>query len=178
MSSTFEATWPVIKEHEGSKFTNIKGDPGGATKWGITLRNAQLHNLDIDHDGDTDIDDIKNLTEEEAKAYYHEFWWRPLYEKIDEQALATKLFDTCINTGDAKATIWLQQVINKLSNFEAVKVDGLFGMQTLIQLNKFHADIVLEEYRALQADFYRRWVNAKYDERHKFLEGLLNRARS
>jgi lysozyme family protein len=178
MASTFDAAWPSIKILEGKKYTDIVGDPGGPTKCGITLRNAQLHNLDIDHDGDVDADDIKNLTEEEEKEFYRKFWWLPAYEQIDEQAVATKLIDTDINVGRIKSCTWMQQACNKLYGAQILKEDGVFGQKTLDSINKFHGDALLETFRQLQADFYTRWVNAKLEVRQKFLAGLLNRARA
>src|SRR3954463_3182285 len=102
MMADFKEAIDILIEHEGSKFTNIHGDPGGPTKWGITLRSAQEDNLDVDHDGDVDIDDVKGLTLEQAEDYYKRKWWLPAYDSMT-QLTATKVCDTAINTGRDRA---------------------------------------------------------------------------
>jgi len=50
-----------IVDREGG-YVNDPDDPGGPTKYGVTIHTARALNLDVDNDGDVDIDDIKALT--------------------------------------------------------------------------------------------------------------------
>ena len=69
--SHFDTAIKKVLKHEGG-YVDHKNDPGGATKYGISLRFIKQSNtdLDLDNDGDIDADDIKEMTEDKAKEIY------------------------------------------------------------------------------------------------------------
>jgi lysozyme family protein len=177
--AAFEEAIPIVLEHEGSKFTNDVDDPGGATKWGITLRSAQedLLDLDLDHDGIVTEEELRNITQEEASAYYKRRWWLDLYNNIEVQIIATKLIDTAVNVGQKPAVVFLQKTLVSLRY--VVDVDGLFGSTTLQLLNAC-CDTqgfknVLNGMEQFQWASYQGWIAAK-SVREKYRKGLRNRA--
>jgi lysozyme family protein len=128
MSATFEKCIPVIMQHEGgSAYTNHPNDPGGSTKYGISLlflSKLSLLEGDIDHDGDIDADDIKQLSEPQADALYLKYFWNPLnIENLKNDLLILHIFDHGVNAGTRTAVKILQQLVR-------VSPDGSIGSMT------------------------------------------------
>jgi len=130
MTTLFDKCFTYTMGMEGGeKFTNDQDDPGGATKYGISLRFLKgITEGDIDHDGDIDADDVKGLSWSSAKYLYEKHFWHPSFEKLHPQ-LASKLFDMRVNMGPVQATKILQEALNR--NGEQLVVDGNLGHMTL-----------------------------------------------
>ena len=112
----------VINEEGG--FVNDPADPGGATKFGVSIRSHARDIGDLDHDGDIDADDVRILTVDQAVEIYHEHYWAAVRgEELDPQ-LAVVLLDTGVNCGIDRAIRMLQEVIGAV-------VDGQFGPATM-----------------------------------------------
>ena len=181
--SKFEDAIQTVLSHEGSQFTNDPADPGGATKFGVTLyslKESGMHDLDgtlfadVNHDGRIDINDIKALDESAAKEYYQSMWWDH-YQlgKIFNQQVATKVFDTAVNMGGITAIKMLQQAACALDGF--LTVDGALGPKTLQQVNSCDPVVLLKYYRQYQASRYLQLI-AKNPSLEKFKNGWLARA--
>jgi len=171
----FEDAINVVLQNEGEKFTNIPGDPGGATKWGITLSSAQAHGLCRNED------QLKAVTRQQAVDFYHQYYWSSIYDRINDQSIATKVFDTGVNVGPIAAVQYLQRAVNNLNaaaKAPALFVDGHLGPLTLAAVNAVDPVKLLDEFRKLQAAHYESWVSADSFNRSKFLNGLLNRVQS
>lgn len=177
--SNFDTAVLTVLKHEGH-FVNDSQDPGGATNHGISLR--FLKNLgymcdgylvgDLDHDGDIDVNDIKKITREDAiKIYRTYFWDKFSYDKVNNQSVATKIFDACVNMGSKHAHQCLQRAIRSASEIELIE-DGVIGQKTLDAINNTDPGILLAAYRSELAGFYRLLKNSHY------LNGWLNRAYS
>ena len=93
--------------HEGRYSFNPK-DPGGETNWGISKRSYP--NLDI-----------RNLTEDEAKAIYKKDFWDSMRIEKLPPLIQFDVFDTSVNAGRQKASQLLQRAVG-------VVEDGLLGM--------------------------------------------------
>jgi lysozyme family protein len=172
--SDFERALPIIAKHEGDSYTDDPHDPGGPTKCGITLAWLQEHHLDIDHDGDVDVDDIRALTWELAAPRYKAEIWDALgIGRVVDQQLATKLFDLSVNLGPTRAIRYFQRALN-LSHFTLAE-DGELGPITLQALNACSPREVLLEVSSIQASHYRAWC-AEKNCRERYLAGLLRRA--
>jgi len=119
MSLTNDDIISVILRHEGGdKFTQDPDDPGGATKYGITL------GLLKEVQGDATVEQIKNLTEERARQIYMtEFIIKTKFNLINDMKLRHLLVDTAVNCGKSRTTKWFQFVLG-------LTPDGVFGPKT------------------------------------------------
>lgn len=176
--ATFDKAIGTVLEHEGGFVAN-PADPGGATNWGISLRWLRAQGLlgDVDHDGDVDADDIRNLTRNQAIALYRDKFWRASYEWMI-QPLAIKVLDTAVNVGPERAHRILQEALNAIGL--PVSVDGICGVQTVkacIAAGPENLDQLLMEFRAAQSVYYAGLAIDKPDLR-RFLKGWMRRAAS
>ena len=172
-----------VFHHEGY-YSNDPSDPGGATKYGISLRLAQSigdldgdGRLDLDFNGDGKVDarDIRLLTAEDAVDLYRRIFWQPyLYNKLTP-AVAIKTFDLAVNMGHRQAHLILQRGIRACSAADAVKEDGVLGPATLRAANRQLSPSLVAAMRSEAAGFYRLLVNNRRASR-KYLNGWLNRA--
>jgi lysozyme family protein len=135
--STFDKAINLLLKHEGG-YVNNPNDPGGATNYGVSLRFLQEMPLtvgDFDHDGDIDREDIKNMSVEDAKRVYKTAWWdKYKYGMINDQTIATKVFDLSVNMGAKRAHILLQEAMNKAFSLR-LTVDGMLGNASFATLN-------------------------------------------
>ena len=131
---TFTARW------EGG-LTDHPADPGGLTKYGVSLRWVQdlaqqarqeclrqhkscdgcsaartpqctYNGLDLDMDGDVDADDIRACTMQQAAALFKKHFWDALGCAVLPLPLAVALYDGAVNMGPARAVRQLQQGMN------------------------------------------------------------------
>jgi lysozyme family protein len=91
----FEKALEFTLKWEGG-YVNLPSDPGGATKYGISLKYAQSVGLDKDGDGDTDEDDIKLLTIKDAADKYKHDFWDANHCGDYPSPFCVALFDTCV----------------------------------------------------------------------------------
>ncbi|MHC1707434.1 MAG: glycoside hydrolase family 108 protein [Bacteroidales bacterium] len=168
-SERFQKFMKVILRHEGG-FVNDPDDPGGATKYGISIRLlASLGELgDIDKDGDVDIHDILALGPEEVAEIYFAHFYEPLrIEEIKDSSLAMQVFDFAVNAGSKTAVKILQESLK-------ITADGIMGPRTLAEVNNYSTSTPLMLYRYARNDFYRNLASRK-PKLKKFLQGWLNR---
>lgn len=165
----FNEAIDVILAHEGSAFTMLPGDPGGATKFGITLRTLAAY-----EGKDETPDNVKQLTETEARTIYRLKYWDERLDSITDQTVATKIFDMAVNVGPVESILLLQQALADCG--KTVLVDGRFGPGTLGAVNQCAAEDILRAICDRQMGHYVSWVNNNPVERSKFLLGLKNRA--
>ena len=104
---------------EGSGYTDDPRDPGGATKWGVTL-NTLAHW----RGKPTTKSDVMGLTREEASAIYRNHYW----DTINADALARGVdlmgFDIAVNMGAGRSLGWLAECKN-MRPFEQIEyLDG------------------------------------------------------
>lgn len=163
--AAFDEAVATVLEHEGwDRYSDHPADPGGATKWGISLRFLRrLGRLgDVDGDGDVDADDIRKLSREQAVAIYREYWWDRLrLAELGHQGVATKVFDLAVNMGSAPAVRLLQQAL--VTAGEPVEVDGILGSQTLGAVNRTNPELLLELLRVQAARYYHALVDQDPD---------------
>ena len=125
-------------------FQNMSSDKGNwtgaevgagtlvGTKYGIAA--AEFPNLDI-----------PNLTVAQATQIYEQKYWNVLYNQIESQDVADKLFDIGVNEGVGTAVKILQEVL--APHFSTVIIDCSFGPNTLMAVNKSDAASLLKAYK-------------------------------
>lgn len=173
----FDEAVKVILKHEG-RFSNDPVDPGGATDYGISLRFLKDYDIDINLDGEIDIDDIHDLTSEKASEIYKQYWWdRYHYDAINSLYIATKVFDMSVNMGGFQAAKLVQRAVNMCGH--NLIVDGKLGGKSFGAINEIclhgrESDLKYE-IQEEQKWFYEHLVEEK-PKLKKFLNGWLNRA--
>lgn len=104
--SLFDLCFERVIGEEGG-FVNNPADPGGATKYGITIKTLRNHAKLLGLEK-VDIETVRNLTLEQAKAIYRATYWPPVVDVIKNiywmsapsfRWLAMALFDACVNMG-------------------------------------------------------------------------------
>lgn len=170
-----------ILHHEGG-YVNNPNDPGGATNFGISLRFLKDHiEGDFNKDGVVNINDIKNMTIEQAALIYKVFWWdKYKYGKINDQTIATKIFDFSVNMGAKRAHILLQEALNNAFDLN-LDVDGILGPTSIQTINIIkdgnEEQALLDAYSKTAWDFYRRLITNN-PKLKVFERGWKNRAYS
>jgi len=133
---------------EGSEFSNHPADKGGPTKYGITQRTLQRH-----REAPVSIDDVRNLTETEARMiYWKDYVDGPGFALIQDPALVGLLVDSSVQHGADDAIAWLQRALK-------VKVDGKLGPVTATAANSRPLRTVYAEVLAQRCSYYGRLVS-------------------
>ncbi len=130
---SFDAILDQIIQNEGREYTNDPDDPGGPTKFGITLET--LHSW---RGKPVTPDDVKNLTEDEARTIYTaRYWTQPGFASVDaiSPKIAAKLADAGVNVGPGTVSQWLQRTINVMG--ASLTVDGKLGPASCAALKGF-----------------------------------------
>ncbi len=116
-----------IVAREGG-YVNDPDDPGGATKYGVTIHTMRRLGIDLTGDGRVTAADVRRLTREQARGIYVEHYFkRPGLAHLPAQLQAT-VFDMYVNSG-ANAVRILQRLLNDMG--EDLVVDGQLGPMTL-----------------------------------------------
>lgn len=140
-----------VLEEEGG-WSNVKGDKGGPTNFGITIgvfkglgRDAAALGFcpDIDGDGDIDQEDLANITKDQAREIY-----RLKYDQMDDlgdcdMRIKIKHFDIGVNCGLSAANKILQRAVNRcFGNF--LEVDGIIGQRTRAGISGCRQEFLLQ----------------------------------
>ena len=140
MSTFSEAIGPLL-EHEGSAV--VPQDHGrGASKWGITLATYR------EMFPAAETADIVQLGREQAISFYRRMFWEQLrLGLIEDQSVANKALDLCVNMGGATGIKMLQRAIG-------APADGVLGPFTAAAVNKREPAAVLQGIRTAAAQYY------------------------
>lgn len=108
-TSNFMKAMEFTAKWEGLKFTNHAADPGGPTKYGITLATAKAAKLDKDGDGDVDAVDVSLLTPEDALEVYKEKYWN--FNNCDKYnlPLCVAVFDSFVQHPPQKVKTLIEE---------------------------------------------------------------------
>ena len=112
-----------VMKREGG-YVNHPNDRGGPTKYGITYKTLAEW-----RGGTVTVQDVIDLTLEEAHRIYKERYFQGLEDVTDEKVLEF-LFDFAVNSGTRTAVKALQNVIG-------AHPDGAFGPLSKAALKKF-----------------------------------------
>lgn len=179
----FERAIPTVLLHEG-RYADHPSDPGGVTNFGISLRFLmQTGDLDKDGwpDGDINMDghinaeDVKQLTKEAAIRLYRMYFWdKNNYAKIEDQMVATKIFDLAVNMGSYAANKVAQRAVRAAVGLILYE-DGVIGQKSILGFNMCKPDRLMVALSSESAGYYR---SIRYKGSKDFLSGWLARAYS
>src|SRR5690349_24305390 len=104
-ASCFDAALARVLAHEGG-YSNHPSDPGGPTKFGITLADYRRHLKP-----GASAADVRAMRLDEARAIYRAHYWAAL--RCDElpAGLDYALFDYGVNSGIGRAARVLQRLV-------------------------------------------------------------------
>ena len=143
--------FPLLMIQEGgATITNIAGDSGKLTKFGI----SKAAHPDID---------IANLTEQQANDIYLNDYWMPAHCNQVKPELAYILFSCAVNCGVGSAIKILQRAAR-------VTDDGVFGPATLGASNS----ISIQDF-AIEWNMHYQAIIANDATQQKFAVGWQNR---
>lgn len=145
-----DAVQIVLELEGGGRVSSHPRDPGGLTKYGISLR----AHPELGEEG------IRNLTEEQAIEIYRTSYWTPLRPARFSPRLALPLLDAAVNHGLGGAGRILQQSLNRLG--ADLVVDGIIGEKTVAAAKSYRPSRVLAAFLAERLRFYRNLDT--YDE--------------
>lgn len=111
--------------HEGG-YSNHPSDPGGPTKYGVTLKTLRAHR----RNPNLKADDVKALTLAEAEDVYRRSYWTQSGGDLLPAGLDYSAFDYGVNSGPATAVKRLQRVLG-------IGQDGIVGSQTLAAIDAY-----------------------------------------
>ena len=178
--ANFEIALGVVMGMEigaGPDYTNDPDDPGGETKYGVTETMAR----NMGYKGE-----MKDLPWEFAKRVYKAAFWDYLkLDEVQDQDIATELFDISVNISPVTAIMYLQRTLNVLNRNEMdwpdIVVDGVIGKITLGVMNQASSMSemkkrnILKSLNVLQGYFYFHKSELSPSRKEKFLNGWLNK---
>lgn len=116
-----------IVAREGG-YVNDPDDPGGATKYGVTLATLQRLGIDLTGDGRVTVADVRMLSPDQAEdIFIRHYFDAPRLGELPAPIQAS-VFDMYVNAG-AQAIRILQRLLNQMG--QPVAVDGVLGPQTI-----------------------------------------------
>lgn len=147
-------------------FCNVPGDPGGATKYGITK--ASYPSLDI-----------ANLTQPQAVAIYkRDYWDRMDLDDVENKYVAAEVFDTAVNCGIGRAALIAQRACRYLgAHIDVDGVVGPFTRSTLNQLARKNAFALVMALNMFQGIWYATIEEANPQAFEQFSAGWMQRLR-
>nr|WP_319948757.1 holin-associated N-acetylmuramidase [uncultured Shimia sp.] len=149
-----------IVQREGG-FVDDPDDPGGATKFGVTIHTLRRLGLDIDGDGDVDVKDVRRLSVAQAQEIFLKHYYeRPRIGMLPD-CLRASVFDMYVNAG-AQAVKILQRLLGEMG--APVQVDGVIGAQTIgaaQKMAKLAPDHLADAYGISRRNYYFRLADKR-----------------
>lgn len=134
MQTVTEIATAIVAREGG--YVNDPDDPGGATKYGVTIHTMRRLGIDLTGDGQVTAADVRVLTKARAISIFVEHYFRrPKIAALPECLHAT-VFDMYVNAG-ANAVKILQRLLCDMRI--TVIVDGVIGPQTIAAAQKAYA---------------------------------------
>lgn len=131
--NNFDIAFWYLLGNEGTTFTNDPNDPGGATKYGVTLRTFRSL-----VDQSATVSDIENLTPDQAKVVYNLGYWMPGPMRCADMVpleIAIAIFDVGILYGPNISAMLTQRALNQAFG-AGLAIDNDLGPASLKFINE------------------------------------------
>lgn len=116
---------PIVRKWEGNSFVCHPNDPGGATKWGVTI--GTFRSI---YGRNKTVNDLKNMTEEQWNYIFKvHFWDKWKADQIESQSIANLVVDWLWTSGNYGIK-YPQSVLG-------VTADGKVGPKTIAAINNY-----------------------------------------
>lgn len=126
MKTVTELATEIVAREGG--FVNDPDDPGGATKYGVTLGTLRRLGVDVTRDARIDVADVRALTRAQAVDIYVEHYFkRPGIAALPE-VIQASIFDMYVNAGGNAVKV-LQRLLTSMGY--PCDPDGQIGPQTI-----------------------------------------------
>lgn len=161
----FEDAWKLTMSWEGGgRLHEVAGDPGGATRYGLSQRRYPRL-------------DLASLTPEKARWYARRDFWDKVRADEVPRALRWQLFDMAFNAGPATSVRILQKSINlcrqSRGRDDFLDEDGRIGSLTLAGADEIVDVRLARVFKAYRIERYLALAEARLP---KFIHGWLRRA--
>lgn len=152
VASNYERSVTNVLKSEGETYENHPNDPGGPTKFGVTIKDVRLYVKK-----NATAEDVKALTKAQALTIYHDKYWEHACVRADAlpAGLDYSIFDYGVNAGVGRAGKILRQVLGVATDSCTV-TDGLVRL-----LAKKDAIKVIRAISAERRGFYTRLIAAR-----------------
>ncbi len=159
MKTVSEIAAEIVAREGG--FVDDPDDPGGATNHGVTIGALSRLGLDLNHDGRSDLADLRALTPDKAAEIYVEHYFRaPRLGDLPE-AVQPSVFDMYVNAG-ANAVKILQRMLNAMGY--RLAEDGAVGPATVTAAHEAAArdpGLFADAYGIARRNYYYRLADAR-----------------
>ena len=163
MKSVVTIAEDIVRREGG--YVDDPSDPGGATKYGVTLGTLRRLKLDLTRDQKIDRDDVHAMTRLSARdIYIRDYYKRPRLDLLPD-VLQASVFDMYVNAG-ANAVEILQRLLRDMG--QMVSVDGIVGPQTAGAAELAHAAApqhLVDAYGIARRNYYYRIADRRVGSR-------------
>lgn len=151
-------------------YVNDPDDPGGATKYGVTIHTMRRLGLDLTGDGQVTTADVRQLTRDRAKKIFIDHYFHAPNISGLPEVLHGTVFDMQVNAG-TQAVRLLQRLTTRMGF--PTRVDGQIGPKTrdaALRAALAAPDHIADAYGIARRNYYyaladRRAASRKYARR-------------
>ncbi|WP_298491697.1 holin-associated N-acetylmuramidase [uncultured Maritimibacter sp.] len=150
----------AIVSREGG-YVNDPDDPGGATKYGVTIHTMRKLGLDLNRDGRVDAEDVRRLSRDQATDIFVKHYFEGPGIAALPEALQPSVFDMYVNAG-ANAVRILQRLVTKMGY--PLAVDGAIGPKTIAATEaawRAAPEIIADAYGIERRNYYYRLADQR-----------------
>lgn len=159
MKTVSEIAEEIVAREGG--YVNDPDDPGGATKYGVTLRTMRRLGLELTEDNRIDAADVKQISRAQAvEIYIEHYFTRPGIGNLP-QVLQPSVFDMMVNAGSNAIKV-LQRLLTDMG-YPCVP-DGAIGPQTITAAQRAYEaapTYIADAYAIARRNYYYRLADAR-----------------
>ncbi|MEZ5779376.1 MAG: holin-associated N-acetylmuramidase [Paracoccaceae bacterium] len=152
MHSVIDIAKDIVAREGG--YVSDPDDPGGATKYGVTIHTMRRLGLDLTGDQKVTEADVRSLTRDRAEEIFVEHYYRrPRIHELPE-TLQPSVFDMYVHAGSNAVKI-LQRLLIEMG--QNVGVDGVIGPVTVAAARRAADDapgLIADAYGIARRNYY------------------------